>query len=68
MPDWLSLDVNQILAVLQYLVILFFVAAGAPLVARRRHLRKAAIAAYLCALLLALAWIAVWLWGRRPIN
>lgn len=64
MTDWISFDFDRILAVLQYLTILFFVAASVPLLARRRRLRRLAILVYASALLLALADIVLWLAGK----
>ena len=54
-------DIAQLLAVLQYLAILFFVAGGVPLLAGRRQLRRLALLAYGCAVAAALAWTVVWL-------
>ena len=54
-------DIAKLLAVLQYLAILFFVAGAAPLLGRWRPLRRLAIVAYALAFGLALAWVAVWL-------
>jgi hypothetical protein len=59
-------EIAQLLAVLQYLTILFFVAGGAPFVLGRRHLRRLALIAYGCAMVLGLVWVAVWLMTGRP--
>jgi hypothetical protein len=61
-----KLDISRLLAVLQYLTLLFFVAGGVPFLAGRRHLRRLAIAAYGCAIVLALVWVAVWLAQPLP--
>jgi hypothetical protein len=52
---------DQALRLLQGLAVLFFVMAGLPVLFNRTRLRRAAIAAYLGALLLAAALIARWL-------
>jgi hypothetical protein len=55
---------SEALRVLQGLAVLFFVMAGLPVLLNRARLRRAAIAAYLLALVLALALIARWLAAR----
>jgi hypothetical protein len=59
-------DTAQLLAALQYLTILFFVAGGAPFVLRRRRLRWLALLAYGGAVILAVLWVVVWLANGRP--
>lgn len=53
----------QALRLLQGLAVLLFVMAGLPVLFNRTRLRRAAIAAYLLALLVALVLIARWLAG-----
>ena len=65
MPFRFHLDIDRLLAILQYLTILLFVAGGVPLLSNRARLRRAAIVVYLAALALVLAYVAVWLVSRR---
>jgi hypothetical protein len=58
--------IAQLLLALQYLTILFFVAGAVPFVFGRRYLRRLALLAYGCAVLLAIAWVAVWLAKASP--
>jgi hypothetical protein len=61
MPDFSRFEVARLLAALQYLAILLFVAGGAPFALGRRHLRRLALLAYGGALVVVLLWVAVWL-------
>jgi hypothetical protein len=61
LPAFSRFDAARLLAILQYLAVLFFVAGGLPFLAGRWQLRRLAIIAYGCALAAALAWVAVWL-------
>jgi hypothetical protein len=60
-------DRQQALAVLIAAVTALFVASGYPPAARwRRHLRAAAIVAFLFAVAIALAEVGIWLAGPQP--
>lgn len=66
MAEMNGLDRPRLLAALMLLVIALFVGAGMPRDARwRGRLRLAAIIAFLCALAVALAEIALWWDGLR---
>lgn len=61
MPFGFHLEVDRLLAILQYLTVLLFVAGGVPLLSNRAPLRRAAIIAYAVAVTFALAYVAIWL-------
>ncbi len=54
---------DKALPLLQGLVVLLFVMAGLPMIAHRVRLRRAAIAAYVIALIVAVALVLRWLGG-----
>lgn len=54
-------NTHVVLALLRGLALVFFIAAGIPMLVRRRALRRAAIVTYLVALAIAVALIVIWL-------